>query len=144
MAKVGKKDKRGQKKSKETRSAVQQVEPLNLRLEIEESNNGKVRMMDEEHVAEIMDVLRATNTAISMDNFAERRKLKLEKVELKKFSNQNALNQELRKKDATKRSQIRSRIKEMKKAKSFPLPSVMVSNYRKKFGVLKLNSIKVD
>ena len=99
-------------------------------------------MMSEDQMADVMDILRSTNTAISLETYDERRQLKLDKVNMKKFSNKKNLEQEL-KKDVTKTKRLRSRIKKMRREKIFPLPSSLISNYKKKYGLFKINSIQI-
>lgn len=137
-----KKSKKTKVKQSNFKSAVQLAEPKSLNCE-SFTRNGEIKVINEEHIAEVMEVLRVTNTAISQDNFKERHDLKMEKIGIKKFSNQKALEQVL-KKDVAKPNRLRSRIKKMRKMRAFPLPQTLVSNYRKKFGLLKLNSIKID
>lgn len=109
-------------------------------IDIQESNDGKVMLMDESNVSKIMTVLRGTNTAISQLTLQQRESEKMHKRKLEKMMNRSVFISKIR--EEKNKHRLSNRIKQMRRDRIFPQP-IGKSNYKRKFGVLQKNSIKI-
>lgn len=96
----------------------------------------------EEDINTYMKILRKTNVEIGKSLLSERRKTKAEEKEVKKSKNVNVVKSQLLIKKSEGRNNLRKKIKEMRQARTFPLPKSYM-NYKKRNGILSKNSIEI-
>lgn len=96
----------------------------------------------EEDINTYMKILRKTNVEIGKSLLSERRETKAEEKEVKKSKNVNVVKSQLLIKKSEGRNNLRKKIKEMRQARTFPLPKSYM-NYKKRNGILSKNSIEI-